>query len=254
MNNQFSLKNKTILVTGASSGIGRECAVSVSKMGANVILVARNKEGLKKTYELLERGSHSIIEQDITEYESLNGIVKKGTEHSGKIFGFIHSAGMEITMPLKMMKPAHYEKLFSINVISGFEIAKIISKKKFLDEKGGSFVFISSTMGSAGQRGLIGYCTSKSALISGAKAMALELAPNQIRVNCILPGHVEGTQMADKLFKTLSVDAKKAIHNAHPLGLGRPEDVANACIYLISDASRWVTGTNLNVDGGYLAQ
>ncbi len=254
MDNPFSLKGKTILVTGASSGIGSQCAISASNMGANIILVARNRVGLEKTYAKLNKGSHVIIEQDVTEYKKIDEMVKKSVEQSGKIYGFIHSAGIEITMPFKMMKPSHYEKLFSINVISGLEIAKTISKKKYIDEQGGSFVFISSIMGSLGQIGKVGYCSSKSALISGVKAMALELVPNRIRVNCILPGCVEDTPMATKLLKSLSDKAKQSVIGLHPLGLGKPDDVANACVYLLSDASKWVTGIGLKVDGGYSAQ
>jgi len=151
------------------------------------------------------------------------------------------------------MQPSYYEEIFSVNVISGFELAKIISKKKHLGKNGTSFVFISSVMGILGQAGKVGYCSSKGALISGTKAMALELAKKNIRVNCVLPGAVE-TEMSKKMLEKLPEESKKSIINMHPLGLGRPEDIANACAFLLSDASRWVTGTNLIVDGGYSAR
>jgi len=114
------------------------------------------------------------------------------------------------------MQSSYYEKMFRINVISGFELARIISKKKYLDERGASFVFISSVMGILGQAGKVGYCSSKGALLSGAKAMALELVKKNIRVNCILPGIVE-TEMTNKMFENLSEDSKKAIIEMHPL-------------------------------------
>jgi len=158
-----------------------------------------------------------------------------------------------MTLPLKMMKPEYYEKLFSTNVISGFEIAKIMSKRNYLDNYGASFVFISSIMGILGQSGKVGYCSSKGALISGMKAMALELYSKNIRVNCVSPAIVE-TDMTKKLFENISEDSKNEISKMHPMGFGKPEDVANACIYLLSDASKWVTGTNLIVDGGYSAR
>jgi NAD(P)-dependent dehydrogenase (short-subunit alcohol dehydrogenase family) len=136
-------------------------------------------------------------------------------------------------------------------LIAGFELAKILSKKKYSHEQGSSFVFISSVMGILGQKGKVGYCCSKGAVITGCKAMALELAPKNIRVNCVLPGVVK-TEMTEKLFKIIPQESKDNIIAMHPLGLGTPDDIANACVFLLSDASRWVTGANLLVDGGYV--
>ena len=252
MNNSFSLKNKNILITGASSGIGRQCAITFSQLGANVILIARNKGRLKETYNKLDKGNHLIISQDITEYNKLEEVVNTAVDKIGKISGFVHSAGIEMTLPLRNMQPSYYEKMFSVNVIAGFELAKIISKKKYLYKNGASFVFISSVMGILGQLGKIGYCSSKGSLISGVKAMALELASKKIRVNCILPGVVE-TEMSNEMFQKLSEESKKNIVDMHPLGLGKPEDIAYACAYLLSDSARWVTGANLIIDGGYSA-
>lgn len=253
MNSNFNLNNKNIIVTGASSGIGRQCAINFSQIGANVILVARNEERIKKTFKELRKGNHIFIVQDITQYDKLEEIVSNTVEKIGKISGFVHSAGIEMILPLKGMQPSYYEKMFAINVIAGFELAKIISKKRYLSEKGASFVFVSSIMGILGQPGRVGYCSSKGALISGIKAMALELAKKNIRVNCVLPGVVK-TEMSNEMFKRLSEESKKEIIDMHPLGLGIPEDIANTSAFLLSDASRWVTGSNLIVDGGYSAK
>jgi len=249
----FNLSNKNIIITGASSGIGRQCAVTFSQLGANVILVARNEKRIKETFNKLKKGNHLTILQDITEYDKLEEVVNTTVNKVGNVSGFIHSAGIETTLPLRSMQPSYYEKMFSVNVIAGFELAKIISKKKYLDKNGASFVFISSVMGILGQAGKVGYCSSKGALLSGAKAMALELVKKNIRVNCILPGVVE-TEMTNKMFENLSEDSKKAIIEMHPLGLGKPNDIAYACAYLLSDVTRWVTGTNLVIDGGYSAR
>jgi len=253
MNSVFNLKNRNIIVTGASSGIGRQCAITFSQLGANMILIARNKERLKETYNKLEKGNHLIISQDITEYDKLEEIINISVGEIGRISGFVHSAGIEMTLPLRNMQPSYYEKMFSVNVISGFELAKIISKKKYIDKEGASFVFISSVMGILGQPGKIAYCSSKGSLISGAKAIALELVKKNIRVNCVLPGVVE-TEMSNKMFENLLEESKKLILGMHPLGLGKPEDITNACAFLLSDGSRWITGTNLIVDGGYSAR
>ena len=253
MNSIFNLKNRNIMVTGASSGIGRQCAITFSQLGANVILIARNKERLKDTFNKLEKGNHLIISQDITEYDKLEEVVNTAVDKLGRISGFVHSAGEEMTMPLRSMQPSYYEKLFAINLISGFELARIISKKKYINKEGASFVFISSIMGILGQPGKIAYCSSKGALISGVRTLALELAKKNIRANCILPGVVE-TEMTNKMFENLSEDSKKAIIEMHPLGLGKANDIAYACTYLLSDVASWVTGTNLIVDGGYSAR
>lgn len=253
MDSIFDLKNKNIIITGASSGIGRQCAITCSRLGANVILIARNEEGLKQTFNKLSKGNHITIIQDITNYNKLEDIVDIAVEKIGNISGFIYSAGIEMTLPLRSMNSSYYENMFAINVISGFELARIISKKKYFNEKGGSFVFISSVMAILGQAGKVGYCSSKGALISGVKAIALELAKKNIRVNCILPGVVE-TEMSNEMFQRLSEESKKEIIDMHPLGLGKPEDIANACAFLLSDASHWTTGTNLIIDGGYSAK
>lgn len=253
MNPIFNLNSKNIIITGASSGIGRQCAITFSQLGANIILIARNEERLKDTYNKLDKGNHLIISQDITEYDKLEQIIKYSVEKVGRISGFVHSAGIEMTLPLRNMQPSYYEKMFSVNVISGFELAKIISKKKYLNKDGASFVFISSILGILGKPGIIGYCSSKGALISGVRAMALELAKKNIRANCILPGVVE-TEMSNKMLENLPEESKKSILGMHPLGLGKPEDIANTCAFLLSDASRWIIGTNLIVDGGYSAR
>jgi len=251
--NNLNLNNKNIIITGASSGIGRQCAITFSQFGANIILVARNKEKLEQTLNKLNKGNHITFVQDLTKYDKLEEIVATAVKNIGRISGFVHSAGTEMILPLKGMQPSYYEKMFAINVIAGFEIAKIISKKKYLDEKGASFVFISSVMGILGQPGRVGYCSSKGALISGVKAMSLELAKKNIRVNCILPGVVE-TEMSNEMFQRLSEESKKEIIDMHPLGLGKPEDIANASAFLLSDAAKWMTGSNLIIDGGYSAR
>lgn len=252
MFNPFSLKDKIVLITGASSGIGKQCAISCSKMGAIIILVARNEDRLKSVMAELEGDNHIYFSIDVTEYDKIADIVKKAVEKVGKIDGFIHSAGIEMTKPLKVLKSTDIEDMFSVNVIAGFELAKIITKRKY-SNLSASLVFISSIMGKYGQPGKIAYCASKAAVIGGVKALALELASKNIRVNCVLPA-VVNTEMSKILFDNLGKQEQEKILNMHPLGLGDSEDVANACIYLLSDASKWVTGTNLIIDGGYSAQ
>lgn len=248
--NPFEIRNKVILITGATSGIGKSCAIECSKMGAKLILIGRNKEKLKNLENELEGKENVFISQDLTEYSEIESVINIAVEQLGKINGFIHSAGMEQTKPLQFLKPEDYEKVFGINVFAGFELARIISKKKNIAESGSSFVFISSIMGVLGQPGIIAYSASKGALISGIKSMALELLPKKIRVNCVLPAVLE-TEMTINFLKNIPEESRNEIYRMHPMGIGKPEDVANASIFLISNASKWITGISLVVDGGY---
>lgn len=250
-NNPFSLDGKNILITGASSGIGRQCAISLSRQGANIALVGRDSVKLQETWKQLGNGKHIVLSQDITDFFAIEDVVSKSVNYFGKISGFIHSAGIEITKPITMLNPSDYSKIFSINTIAGFEFSKILSLKKYHQEKSLSLIFISSIMSVVGNSALVAYSASKGALVAGVRSMALELAGKGIRVNAISPAHIAGTEMSDGLFATLSDEAKSEIIRMHPLGLGTVEDVANACIFLLSDASRWITGANLIIDGGY---
>lgn len=249
----FSLKNKIILITGASSGIGRSCSVECSKSGADLILVGRNHEELMKTVSMLSPETKvETITEDITQSENLEAIIADKVSILGKISGFIHCAGIEKTLPLKKHNPQLYQEIFAVNVIAGLEIAKILSLKKYKDENS-SFVFISSVAGMIGEAGKAAYSASKGAVISGARSLAMELSRSNIRVNSISPAMVN-TPILEKMFEDIGEEASSEIIKKHPLGIGEPKDVANACIFLLCDASRWVTGSNLVIDGGYSAQ
>lgn len=252
MENPFSLKGKNIVITGASSGIGKQCAVSCSEMGANIILIGRNEERLKDTFNCLEKGDHLYHVLDVTRYEEVENVIETSVRKIGRISGLIHSAGKEQTIPFNMMKPSIYEDLYAVNVIAGLEFARVISKKKYVNHSA-SIIFIASVMGSFGEPALSAYCSTKGAIISATKSLALELASKQIRVNCVSPGLIGDTVMGNDMIDAFSDKIKQEQLSLHPLGFGKMIDVANACIYLVSDASQWVTGTNLIVDGGYSA-
>ena len=254
MVNSFSLQGKNIVITGASSGIGRSASLECAKAGGNLFLIARNQERLEETFRNLPPLNHKYLSLDLINYDRYEAAINDFVSQNGKIDGFIHAAGVLSTLPLSLIKPEHFEKVFAINVTAGFEMAKVIAKKKFIDpEKGSSFIFISSIRALHGLEGSIIYSASKGAVCSGVRAMALELAPRKIRVNAVLPSVVR-TEMIDSFFETIPVESRQKMAEAHPLGFGMPEDVANACIYLLSDASKWMTGTNLVLDGGYSAK
>jgi NAD(P)-dependent dehydrogenase (short-subunit alcohol dehydrogenase family) len=249
----ISLENRNILITGASSGIGRECAVVLSKIGAKVILIGRDLIRLKQTLDLLQGNNHLIYKMDVTDYNNIETIISDAVNKIGKIDGFIHCAGIEMTLPLQSMNYSKFNQLFSINTIAAFEFAKILSKKKYCNSLGASYVFISSVTGLLGVNGKIGYCSSKAALIAGGKAMAIELANKKIRVNTILPGMVD-TEMFQKMKDELSKESLLDIQKRHPLGIGQPIDIASLCAFLLSDLSKWITGSDYIIDGGYSCQ
>lgn len=249
----ISLEGKRILVTGASSGIGKAVSCFSASLGASLILIARKQEKLEDLYNSLPGKNHEYYSLDITDYNKTEEVIINSINKNGFINGFVHSAGIEKTLPLKASTYKIFKEIFEINVFAGFEIARIISQKNNINPLGASYVFISSVMGQTGESGKIAYCSSKSALISGIKAMAIELAQKKIRCNCVLPGIVK-TEMVNNLFDSIPLESKNSIIKKHPLGIGKPEDVASLVCFLLSDHAGWITGSEYVIDGGYLAQ
>lgn len=249
MLNPFSLEGKTILVTGASSGIGRQCAIDCSKMGAKVVLIARNEERLAETLSKMEGDGHKSYSYDLSELGGIKSLVATIVLDNGKLDGFIHAAGIEMTKPVKLLTPEDFEQVYKVNTLSGFEFIRHISSVKSIN-KGGSIVLMASITAVIGRGNVAAYAASKGAMVSATRTFALEFANRQIRVNCVSPGTVL-TPLMQNYFDTLDEEAYKKRIDGFPLGLGETTDISNACIYLLSDASRWVTGQNLIVDGGY---
>ncbi len=255
--NPFSLTGKNILVTGASSGIGRACSVECAKNGANLLILGRDENRLGETaamiYNVGSKGKVSTLSQDLNEnLDPLCTKIDDFVSENGRFDGFIHAAGIEKTMPLAGMRNTDYQDIFNINVIAGFQLAKLISKRKNSNNNS-SFVFISSITGLIGRKGIIGYSASKGALISGVRSMALELSDRGIRSNCISPGTVL-TPLMVKYLDTLTPEERKKRLDGYPLGIGKPEDIAFSAIFLLCESSRWITGQNIVVDGGYTAK
>ena len=249
----FSLSGKSIIITGASSGIGRKCAEVCSRQGGRIILMGRDRKRLQETLEMMgNKITHFVISADLTDYALTESLIKDLVNQNGKISGVVNCAGISTTLPLNMCKPEKIDEFFRTNVHSAINLTRIATRRSNFSETGGSIIFISSVMGMAGTAGKSIYSLTKGALIAGSRSIALELAPRNIRVNCISPGVVH-SPMSQGAVYSRSDESIEDIRKLHPLGLGKPEDVANACLFLLSDASRWITGTNLVVDGGYLA-
>lgn len=250
MYNPFTLENKTILVTGASSGIGRQCAIDCSKMGAHVVLLARNEERLKETLSLMEGGEHLLAVLDLTNFEALPQLVKDIVDKVGPLDGALHCAGISNTEPLKLVSVERLEEFFRANVFGAVELTREICKLKNVNKEGASIVFFSSVMGVVGESCKSAYSLTKGALISGMRSLAVEYSKKKIRFNCVSPGVIETPINVNQSYMK-DPELRAQIEAKHLLGIGQCTDISNACIYLLSDASRWVTGQNLIVDGGY---
>lgn len=241
--NPFSLSGKTILVTGASSGIGRAIAVECSRMGATVILTARNAERLEKTHSMLEGTGHAVVAADLTEENDRKHLI----ESLPVLDGVVQNAGVFNTVLTKNIQQKDLDYVLPPNLYAPILLQKELVKHKLL-AKGSSVVFMSSI---ASLRPFIGnavYTISKAGITGYAKVLALELAPKNIRVNCICPGIVRTDLTENSVFST---EEYKAEEMKYPLKrYGKPEEIAYMAVYLLSDASAWVTGTAMEVSGG----
>jgi NAD(P)-dependent dehydrogenase (short-subunit alcohol dehydrogenase family) len=247
MYNPFSLKDKTVFVTGASSGIGRAIAVECSKMGAEVIITARNEERLKETLSLMDNtGHHKIILADLSKEKDIVNIVDFIPY---KLDGIVQCAGFTIPKPFRFLSKDDIHQVMNVNFEAPVLLTQLLLKKKKI-ATGASIVFISSVSGvfCSSIAGSI-YSASKGAVNGIMKSMAIELAVKEIRVNSVNPGMIDTDIFGEGIISREQLDIDKL---KYPLKrYGKPEEVAYAVIYLLSDASKWVTGSNLLIDGGY---
>lgn len=241
--NPFSLTGKTILVTGASSGIGQSIAVTISKMGAIVVVNGRNEARLQKTMSMLAGEGHSMLIADLTKQSDVDALATNVVP----LDGIVHCAGVGHRMPAKMVTEADVNSVMDANFKGAVLLqAALLMKKKV--KKDSSIVFIASKAADYPSVGNAIYSASKGALISYSKCLALELAPRGIRVNCICPAMV----WTDLILQNeVTVDQLRESEKNYPLKrYGRPEDIANLAVYLLSDASSWMTNSCIDITGG----
>ncbi len=246
--NPFSLEGKTILVTGASSGIGQETAISCSKMGASVIITARNQERLQETFDKLEGDNNKQFIADLTNQEELENLVNQ----VGKIDGLVLCAGRSRSLPVLFSTREKFDEIYDVNFFSPVETLRLLAKKKSLQPN--SAVVILVSIGGTGRwtPGNAIYGSSKAALKSMVQYFAVELAPKKIRVNGICPGMVETPLIHHG---TLTQEQLDEDRDKYPLKrYGQPIDIANGAIYLLSEASSWLTGQSIVIDGGLTAK
>jgi NAD(P)-dependent dehydrogenase (short-subunit alcohol dehydrogenase family) len=249
--NPLELTGRTIVVTGASSGIGRETACLLSQLGARVVLVGRNEERLAETLRLLEGDGHRAEPFDLSSTDEIPRWLKNIAASFGPLHGLVHSAGIHKLRPLRVLSAQTVEDAMRINVGAAIGLAKGFCQKGVC-APGASIVFLSSVAALAGQAGLAAYAASKGAVVSLTRALAVELAGQRIRVNCVAPGVVT-TEMGQSLLAALTPEQCAALEAEHLLGLGSPRDVSYAIAFLLAGTARWITGTVLVADGGYTA-
>lgn len=245
MQNPFSLEGKTILITGASSGIGKAVAQECAAAGATCIISARNEERLSATLRSLDGEGHQYMLADLSKPDSIEAIV----EQLPKLDGVVSCAGIVETKMLKFTEEDELLRLFNTNAFSSIRLIRTLVQQKKL-KKEASIVIISSISGvRCGYLGGSIYGATKGALEGFTKATALELAPQKIRVNTITPGMVETSLLKDSEIDSELLEADK---QKYPLKrYGNPEEVGYSAVYLLSDATKWMTGTSLLIDGGY---
>lgn len=243
MENPFNLSGKHILITGASSGIGRAIAISCSRMGATLYITARNAERLNETLSMLESGGHRIIPADLTKEGDIDCLVSS----LPKLDGIVQNAGIGSRILCKSITYADLDKVLKTNLEAPVLLQTALLREKKIN-KSASVVFIASRAANAPSIGNAVYSASKGAIISYSKVLALELAPRQIRVNCISPAMV----WTDLILQDGSTkEEMEESQLKYPLKrYGKPEDIAYLTVYLLSDASSWMTGTNIDLTGG----
>ena len=244
MNMIINLTNKTFVVTGAGSGIGRETTKVLSEQGAKVVMFDLNQEGLDETKALLTGEGHIIRTVDLTSFENLPELVKGIIAETGAVDGIVHCAGISSRKPLNVLRPEGFSKVMDVNFYSFEELTRLFTKKGNMND-GGSIVVMSSISSIRGYKAKTEYCVSKAAVDAFVRCMALELAPK--RINSVMAAEVL-TPLALKARETNAMVG--AADFVAPLGPSEPYEVANTITFLLSDATKTITGTSILIDGG----
>ncbi len=249
----LGLENKHILVTGATSGIGRRTAILASEYSARVTIIGRREEKLQETLSMMSGEGHNYVAFDLSDTNAIEAMIKSVIEKSGPIDGYVQCAGTNKDLPINSVKHEKVHEIMLTNFYSFYELVRVISRKGRFNP-GLSIVGVSSTAAECGVASQTAYSASKAAMNGTMRAMARELAPKGIRVNTVLPGPTNTEMYQDYLSLRAEVkqaDAVKITSDRNYLGMNEPVDVANAIVFLLSSASRMITGVELPVDAGY---
>jgi len=243
-------ENNLFLVTGASSGLGRATLLELNKLGAKVIAVGRNIETLNEVKNISSSPNNIHLEEfDFIQIEKIARFLKDIIKKYGKLNGIAHFAGIGKLYPLRATSLEMLKEIFELNFYSSYEIVRVMNDKRFKNPDEFSIVLTSSISSIRSFEGLSAYGMSKGAVNSLVVSSALELAKSNVRINSIVPGHIE-TKMTNDLAELQSEEYKKELIESYPLGEGSPKDVAKLTTFLLSNSSRWITGQSIVIDGG----
>ena len=243
----INFDDKRFMVTGASSGIGRATAILLSKLGAKVVACGRNEQRLDETLTQCDGADHIKLAFDVRDIASYKNVFGRATADGRKLDGLVYCAGIATPTPLRVMSEETIREVLDVNLIAFMMMVATYAKKPF--NNGGSIVAISSLSAHYPDKCMSAYTASKAALESVTQTLALELVDKNIRVNCIVAGSVRTEMTSTVLPSTLDFVKRQTL-----LGMLEPEDIADSIAFLLSDASRRITGRSMYVDGGYLGQ
>lgn len=249
--NPMNLSGRTILVTGATSGIGRATAIYLSKLGARIVASGRNAERLEAVLAELAGEGHIGRLFDLADLDAIVPWLKALCAETGPLNGIAHCAGVQATRPIQAVKPDFVMDVLTQNLGAALMLAQGF-RLKACHGTPASLVYVSSSAALKTAPGNVVYASSKGGIVSAVKGLGVELVRDGVRVNAVAPAMVD-TPMSDQFRTILSEENFQRVVDMHPLGLGRPDDVAAAIAFLLADTSRWITGSILNVDGGFLA-
>lgn len=248
MINPMELSGKTVLITGASDGIGKATTLLLSQLGAKVIMIARNEEKLQSISEILGVQNHVWYSYDLRNIDGIEDLVKRIVADHGALDGFVHCAGVAFMRPLLMSNYLFIHDMMLVNFYCFIELVRCLSKKNFFNPNGMSIIAMSSIASVQGDKSKTAYCATKAALEGAIRAMAKELCNKKIRINSIRACFVK-TEMFES-YKEKTGKTEEDLRFGYCLGLGEPIDIANAIAYLLSDCSRIITGTSFVIDSG----
>jgi NAD(P)-dependent dehydrogenase (short-subunit alcohol dehydrogenase family) len=245
----MDMKGALVLVTGASSGIGRETAILLSQLNARVVLTGRSEQRLAETLNNLEGTGHSMEMFDLENADAIPKWIRSIVDRIGPLGGLAHCAGIHQLLPLQYLSAAKVESLMHTNLTSAVMLVKAF-RARGCAVSGSAIALVSSLAAFSGDHGLSAYAASKAALIGFSLTAAHELIADRLRINCVAPAVVR-TEMLDRLTQSLGEEQLAILLKRHPLGFGEPRDVAYAVAFLLAETGRWITGTTLEVNGGY---